>query len=98
MTTRVNVGTVDMGANLVGSLTKNMHFSGTLSLETVKVDGRDVTRVRLTVGDWLGQGVALVTFSNAQMTWYPSAATRDTWGIATATTTASESGSADNDI
>jgi hypothetical protein len=97
-TTQVGVGTVEMGADVMSAFSDDMTFNGTIVMETVTVDGRPVTRVRLDVGSWRLAGIATAVLGNHQMVWYPMSATRDLFDIGTATTPASESGVADSDL
>lgn len=96
--TPVQVGQVEFGTDVMSYFPTTLTFNGTITMETTTLDGRPVTVVRLTLGNWRGVGVATPVFGGHQMIWHPSNLTRDHWNIATSPTATYETGPLDNDV
>lgn len=96
--TRVQVGQVEFGTDVMSALSDDLTFNGTIALETTTIDGHPVTVVRLSVGGWRGAGIASIVTGGHQMIWHPSNLARDIWNIGTVTTATYETGPLDSDV
>lgn len=89
-----NLGTIQLGGDYV---TTSLSVSASVTASLVSVDGVDVTRLTLTLGN-PGNSFILTSATASAMTWTPSALVTATGGGTCATTPVSESGTNDRDF
>ena len=99
VTTAVPLGSVAAKADYV-TKAKTIVFDGTMSMQTVTVNGVSSSVVTVTLGSVVsGSTKQLRTVSSSPtMVWTPSAAALDLSGIATSITPVTESGTVDRDL
>jgi hypothetical protein len=99
LSTPVQLGSVNLRGDYI-TKSKNAVFDGTMSQQSVMVNGQPATVVTVTFGAMVqGAAKTIRTISTSPtMVWTPSAAALDLDGIATSTAPVAEQGLADRDL
>jgi hypothetical protein len=96
LTTAVRIGTVNTKGNYVKG--QAMVWTGTMTAQTVTVNGTQVTRVTLQLGALTTNDTSRATKTSRTMTWTPSSGATSPSGQACSTAPVDETGALDRDF